>query len=97
MTENNNSSTGKNDKKKNKVQLRELMTGSVLKPFEISTAIMFFQQFTGIINAIVYKTVTIFQAAGSTIDSRYCTIIVGAVQLVFQHRFANEKPKKNKK
>ncbi|EFX68179.1 hypothetical protein DAPPUDRAFT_63379, partial [Daphnia pulex] len=41
-----------------------------------------FQQNTGI-NAIILYTVSNFQATGSTIDSRYGTIIVGAVQLVF--------------
>ncbi len=58
------------------------MTGSVLKPFGISLGIMFFQQYTGI-NAIVYNTVSIFQSAGSSIEPRYATIIVGVVQLVF--------------
>ena len=64
------------------IQFSELLKGPVIKPFGISTGIMFFQQFTGI-NAIIYNTVSIFQTAGSTIDSRYCTIIVGVVQLVF--------------
>ena len=65
------------------IQFSELLKGPVIKPFGISTGIMFFQQFTGI-NAIIYNTVSsIFQTAGSTIESRYCTIIVGVVQLVF--------------
>jgi len=58
------------------------MTGSVLKPFGISLGLMFFQQFTGI-NVFVYNTVSIFQSAGSSIEPRYATIIIGAVQLVF--------------
>ena len=64
------------------IQLREFLKSPVVKPFAISMGLMFFQQFTGI-NAIIYNTVSIFQTAGSTIDSRYCTIIVGFVQLVF--------------
>lgn len=44
-------------------------------------ALMFFQQFTGI-NAMVFYTVTIFQSAGSTLDGRYATIIIGGVQFV---------------
>ena len=54
----------------------------VMKPLVISLGIMFFQQTTGI-NAIIFYTVSIFQTAGSSIESRYATIIVGAVQLIF--------------
>lgn len=57
-------------------------TTSIVKPLGISLGVMLFQQTTGI-NAIIFYTVSIFQTAGSTIDSRYATIIVGAVQLVF--------------
>ena len=64
------------------IQLKELLKGSVLKPLALSMALMFFQQFTGI-NAIVYNTGSIFKSAGSSIDPRYATIIVGFVQLVF--------------
>lgn len=45
-------------------------------------SIMFFQQFSGI-NAIVYNTVSIFEAAGSSIPAKYATIIVGLVQFIF--------------
>lgn len=58
------------------------MSGPVLKPLFISLGIMLFQQTTGI-NAVVFYTVSIFQTAGSTLDGRYATIIVGFVQLVF--------------
>uniref|UniRef100_A0A0P5NG88 Sugar transporter n=1 Tax=Daphnia magna TaxID=35525 RepID=A0A0P5NG88_9CRUS len=71
----------KNDKKEHKIQPRELLKGSVLKPLSISMGIMFFQQFTGI-NAMVFYTVNIFKSAGSSIDGRYATIIVGVVQLI---------------
>ncbi|KAK4011370.1 hypothetical protein OUZ56_020484 [Daphnia magna] len=59
-----------------------LTSGSVVKPLAISLGIMLFQQTTGI-NAIVFYTASIFQAAGSSIDGKYTTIIVGAVQLIF--------------
>lgn len=63
-------------------QVNDLFSGPVMKPLFVSLGLMLFQQFTGI-NAIVFYTVSIFQSAGSTIDGRYATIIVGAVQLVF--------------
>ena len=72
----------KSKQQDDKIHIADLLKGPVIKPFGISMAIMFFQQFTGI-NAIVYNTVMIFQLAGSTIDSHYATIIVGFVQLVF--------------
>lgn len=64
------------------IRLADLMKGPVMKPFGISLGIMFFQQATGI-NAMIFYTVSIFQVAGSSIESRYATIIVGGVQLVF--------------
>lgn len=63
------------------IQPRELMKGSVLKPLGISMGIMFFQQFTGI-NAMIFYTVSIFKSAGTTLDGRYATIIIGFVQLI---------------
>jgi len=71
----------KNKDKKQKIQPKELLKGSVLKPLSISLGIMFFQQFTGI-NAMVFYTVSIFKSAGSSIDGRYATIIIGFVQLI---------------
>ena len=59
----------------------EFLKGSVWKPLGVSMGLMFFQQFTGV-NAMVFYTVDIFDAAGSTIDGRYATIIIGVVQFV---------------
>ena len=60
---------------------RELLKGSVLKPLLISMALMLLQQFSGI-NSIIYFTVFIFQASGSTMDTNLSTVIVGIVQLL---------------
>lgn len=95
----------RNTSQQEKIQVKELLKGSVLKPLGISLGVMFFQQFTGNkrtytvdyyktvmtvlcvfatgINAMVFYTVSIFQSAGSTIDGRYATIIVGFVQFIF--------------
>ena len=64
------------------ISAEELLRGSVWKPLGISMGIMFFQQFTGI-NAIVNNTVSIFEDAGSSVPSKYASIIVGAIQLMF--------------
>jgi hypothetical protein len=57
-------------------QFRAALTaGPVIKPLGISLGVMLFQETTGI-NAIIFYTVSIFQTAGSTIESRYATIIV---------------------
>ena len=66
----------------NKTQLKDIFTGPVMKPLFVSLGLMLFQQTTGV-NAIIFHTVSIFQSAGSTIDERSATIIVGAVQLIF--------------
>lgn len=63
------------------IRFKDLMKGPILKPFGITLGLMFFQQATGI-NAVVFWTVSIFQWAGSSIDSRYATIIVGAIHLL---------------
>lgn len=63
-------------------QVNDLFSRPVMKPLFVSLGLMLFQQFTGI-NAIVFYTVSIFQSAGSTIDGRFATIIIGAVYLVF--------------
>lgn len=58
--------------------LFELLKRSNLKPLAISLGLMFFQQLSGI-NAVIFYTVSIFKAAGSSIDENVCTIIVGIV------------------
>lgn len=64
----------------NSFELHEILRAPLMKPLGIVMGVMFFQQFSGI-NAIIYNTVAIFRSAGSTIEGRYATIIVGFVQL----------------
>lgn len=52
----------------------------MIKALVICLGLMVFQQVSGI-NAIMFYTVTIFKAAGSTLDPRIATIIVGVVQV----------------
>lgn len=49
--------------------------------FFICLALMFFQQFSGI-NAVIFFSTQIFQAAGSSLDPAISTIIIGVVQVV---------------
>jgi facilitated trehalose transporter len=53
----------------------------LLKPFVISLVLMFGQQMCGI-NAIIFFSVDLFNAAGTTLDSFVETIIVAVVQVV---------------
>ncbi|EAA44045.3 AGAP005563-PA [Anopheles gambiae str. PEST] len=59
----------------------DLLNKANLKPLLISLGLMFFQQLSGI-NAVIFYTVQIFQSAGSTIDEKLCTIIVGVVNFI---------------
>ena len=63
------------------IRLRDLIKGSVLKPLLLSMGLMCLQQFSGI-NAIIYFTVSIFQASGSSLERHLSSVIVGAVQFV---------------
>lgn len=47
----------------------------------ISISLMFFQQFSGI-NAIIYYAHTIFTLANSSVDEKFCTIIIGIVNFI---------------
>ena len=62
--------------------LRSILTERVSrKAMLIGLGLMLFQQLSGI-NAVIFYTVTIFQAAGSTMSPVVATIIVGVVQVV---------------
>lgn len=60
---------------------KELLRKPVLVPFGVVVGVLVFQQVSGI-DSIVFYTVSIFQASGSTIGEYESTIIVGAVQVV---------------
>lgn len=66
---------------KRTLNIKDFFTKSNMKPLLIALGLMFFQQLSGI-NAVVFFTTTIFEMAGSTIDSSLCTIIVGIVNLI---------------
>lgn len=51
------------------------------KGFFICVMLMFFQQFSGI-NAVIFFAEVIFKAAGSTLAPKYCSIIIGVVQVL---------------
>lgn len=69
----------------NDAKLKVPFTQSIKKKatqraFLISFGLMFFQQLSGI-NAVIFYTGDIFIAAGSSLDSKYATIIVGVIQV----------------
>lgn len=53
---------------------------ATIKAFIIAYGLMLFQQLSGV-NAVIFYTNSIFQKAGSSLDSGYSTIIVGAMQV----------------
>lgn len=62
--------------------LRELFSVKAnRKGFLICVSLMFFQQFSGI-NAVIFFATNIFKSAGSNIEPSFCSIIIGAVQVV---------------
>lgn len=68
--------------KKNKVSLMTALSRrSTIKAMFISLGLMFFQQMSGI-NAVIFFTKDIFEAADTGIDSSLATIIVGVMQVI---------------
>lgn len=70
----------------NDAKLKVPFTQSIKKTatkraFLISFGLMLFQQLSGV-NAVIFYTGDIFEAAGSTLDSKDATVIVGAIQVV---------------
>nr|CAD7412453.1 unnamed protein product [Timema poppensis] len=61
--------------------LKELLRRPVLVPFVLSFTLLIFQQVSGI-DSIIFYTVTIFKASGSSLNEHLATIIVGLVQLL---------------
>lgn len=57
-----------------------LLSRPVLRPWAIGLTLLLIQQLSGI-DAVIFFTVDIFRASGSTIDDNVATIIVGALQL----------------
>lgn len=68
--------------KKNKVSLMAALSRrSTIKAMFITLGLMFFQQMSGI-NAVIFYTKDIFEAADTGIDSGLATIIVGVMQVI---------------
>jgi len=78
-----NMETAKKEKEEQKQEsgFSKLKEGPILKAFLCCVTLMFFQQFSGV-NLVIFYTVTIFKAAGSTIDPNLSAIIVGIVQFI---------------
>ncbi|CAL7949020.1 unnamed protein product [Xylocopa violacea] len=67
---------------KNTVSFRTVIKSkAVLKSLVIGYGLMIFQQLSGV-NVVIFYTNSIFQQAGSTLESGYSTIIVGAMQVL---------------
>ncbi|XP_016973711.1 facilitated trehalose transporter Tret1-2 homolog [Drosophila rhopaloa] len=67
------------DSQKEKTSIGKTLCRKVtLKGLFLSIGLMIFQQFTGI-NAIIFYTTFIFTSAGSSLEPRFSTIIVGVV------------------
>merc|ERR1712139_586238 len=60
--------------------VRDFLDPAVMKALGIGLTLMFFQQMSGI-NAVIFYTKSIFEAAGSTIDSNLSTVIIGLVNI----------------
>lgn len=78
--------------KKTKLRANELFQPCHVKPLMISIGLMFFQQFSGI-NAVMFYSVSIFELAGSSINSNLATIILGVVNIgatIFSNAFIDK-------
>eukprot|EP00094_Tigriopus_californicus_P006177 TCALIF_05947-PA protein Name:"Similar to Tret1 Facilitated trehalose transporter Tret1 (Culex quinquefasciatus)" AED:0.06 eAED:0.06 QI:0/0.66/0.5/0.75/0.66/0.75/4/97/504 len=78
--------------KKTKLRASELFQPCHVKPLMISIGLMFFQQFSGI-NAVMFYSVSIFELAGSSINSNLATIILGVVNIgatIFSNAFIDK-------
>lgn len=70
------------ENKANKVSIGAALTRrSTIKALYISLGLMFFQQMSGI-NAVIFYTKGIFEAANTGIDAGIATIIVGVMQVI---------------
>ncbi|KAL0861124.1 hypothetical protein ABMA27_009622 [Loxostege sticticalis] len=69
------------DSKDRKGTIADIFRRKNFKAFFIGSALVFFQQFTGITIVVFYMT-DIFRVAGSNLEPAYATIIVGAVQFL---------------
>lgn len=63
------------------ISYKALFSRACLMPLGIGIGLLVIQQVSGI-DAVIFFTVEIFRAAGSTLNGYYATIIVGAVQLL---------------
>lgn len=70
-----------NNQPKGGVNLKEFIKPWIYKPFILSILLMFFQQFSGV-NAVLFYTVDIFEAAKVQLNAFTCTIIVASVQVL---------------
>jgi len=61
--------------------LKEFFSRPNLHPLLLTLVLHFLQNWAGV-NVIVFKTVSVFESVGSSIDKYVCTAIVGGVQLV---------------
>lgn len=63
------------------ISFKVLFSRECLMPLGIGLGLLVIQQLSGI-DAVIFFTVEIFRTAGSSLNSYYATIIVGAVQLI---------------
>ena len=68
------------DKSGQKSSLLEFFQISNLHPLVLTCCIHFLQAWSGV-NVIIFKTVSVFEVVGSSIDKYVCTAVVGGVQL----------------